>query len=261
MSAAMHSLDFYDTLQGNMKQGSNLAKAVGCAEEGNDLLTHPQEVIRCLRVKPVDQLLFKMEELATPYQVPFGPTFHNQFLPRAPSVAVKRKFFNNVDVILGLASDECAAFFRFNTIPEIMSEEIINVDQDNFERALNQAIAPLCKFEVPGMVLEFYKSIAVPGDLKALRRAYIDYGSDRLANCLTQFFAEKYSEIGNTVYTFVFGHKSPKSKQPAWVGVNHAEYLRHLMPGPMAVHHDHPSADEAINVHMANMLASFAERG
>ncbi|KAH8030741.1 hypothetical protein HPB51_011541 [Rhipicephalus microplus] len=59
--------------------------------------------------------------------------------------------------------------------------------------------------------------IAEARDRPELRRAYVDFLSDRTFVCPMHFTAEGHSKRGHSVYSYVFSYHSAKSTLPAWM--------------------------------------------
>ncbi|KAH7939922.1 hypothetical protein HPB52_019384 [Rhipicephalus sanguineus] len=209
MSGTMYNLDSWDTVQ------ESVAKADKC---GRNLELHEN--------KPTDELLKASFVIVAPKRAPFVPTYHDEFLPRNPLVAMKRGFFSSVDVLAGVNSmKEPLSAWSFG--PRLLAEDLQDFPREELVQSLRAALGRLLRDGVPD-ILETYIQEVHPGDNNALRRQYIDHLSDRLFNCPLQFFAEKHSERGNKVFCYVFAHKTMMFPLPAWMGAPMDQHTLHV---------------------------------
>lgn len=259
MSGTMYSLDTWDTVQESVAKADKVANAIGCSNGGTiELSSDAEAIINCMRSKSAEELFKASVEIAAPKLAPFAPTYHNEFLPRNPLVALKRGFFSSVEVLAGVTSDEGAAFILFPLVPELLPEDIQNVPHEKLAKSLRDALWRLLKDDVPD-TLQTYIEGAPKGDNNALRRQYIDHVSDRLFNCPLQFFAENHSKRGNKVFSYVFAHKSMIFPLPAWMGVPHGTDIFFTFGHPYAADPDSP--DGRMTEAFIRMLVTFSENG
>lgn len=260
LSGSPYNIDFFDTVHESTRKGNEVSERLACIENKKDLISHPEEVLDCLRLKPVDELILAATEVAAPYPFLFFPTFHDEFMPRPPSIALDRGFVNEVDVMVGVSSDDGALEVFFSSAPECLSQTLEDVDDYIFERFLTDVATSAPKPVIHEM-LEYYARHVPTGDRAAERRAFIDYVSDRLFNCPSQFFAEKYSALGNAVYAYVFGHKSSKTPTPKWIGVQHGTDFEYFFAHVLGNDDAYTLEDKSIGEDIVEMVASFAKYG
>ncbi|XP_065311859.2 cholinesterase-like [Dermacentor albipictus] len=259
LSGTMYSFDIWDSVEESMAKGDAVAKVVGCSREGTiSISTNPEEVVNCMRNKSADELLKVSLADMAPRLAPFGLTYHNEFLPRHPRVAINRGFFSSVDVVAGVTSDEAALFLLFPLKSQLLLADLNGTETEGLTDSLRAALLGFLKADLPD-VLKQYTDEVPQGDNNALRRQYVDYVSDRLFNCPLQFFAEKHSERNNKVFAYVFAHKSSKYPLPEWMGVPHASDIRFVFGEPYA--EDSDSLDGRMSEAFIRMLASFSENG
>lgn len=260
LSGSAYSIDFFDTVHESTRKGNDVSQRLGCNENEKDLVSHPEEVLECLRLKPVDELILAAAEVAAPKPYLFFPTFHDEFLPRPPTVALDRGFVNDVDVMIGVSSDEGAMEVLFFGQPEFLSENLEDIDEYSFKRFLSRVAASVPKPVIHEM-LEYYGSQDPSGGRAAQRRAHLDYVSDKIFNCPSQFFAEKHSSHGNAVYTYVFGHKSSRNPTPEWMGAHHSSDFGYFFALPLADDVTYTPDDKFITEHLVELVASFSKHG
>ncbi|XP_075530991.1 acetylcholinesterase-like [Dermacentor variabilis] len=259
MSGTMYNLDTWDTVPESMVKADKVANVVGCSNGGTtDLSSNAEEIVDCMRSKSADELVKASLEVVQPKLIIFAPTYHNEFLPRDPLVTLKRGFFSSIDVLAGVTSDEAAAFLLYPLVPDLLEEDLQATSPEELVKSLRGALWRLLKDDIPD-ILETYTEEAPKDDKNALRRQYIDYVSDRLFNCPLQFFAEKHSEKGNKVFTYVFTHKTAMFPLPGWMGAPHGTDVAFAFGHPYAGDPDSPGGRMAEA--FVRMLASFGENG
>ncbi|KAH7932691.1 hypothetical protein HPB49_001143 [Dermacentor silvarum] len=259
LSGSMYSIDTWDTVKESMAKGDKVANVVGCSKGGTiNMSSNPEDIVNCMRSMPAELLFNVSVEVVAPKFAPFSPTYHNEFFPRNPLVAVRRGFFSSVDVVAGVTSDEAAGLLFLPPKPELLAEDLNASSTKWLTDSLRAALWRFVKGDMP-VVLKKYTDDVPEGDKNALRRQYIDYVSDRLFNCPLQFFAEKHSKRSNKVFAYVFAHRPSKYPLPRWMGTPHAHDLPFVFGQPYA--EDPDSVDGRLSKAFIRMLASFSENG
>ncbi|CAN7936945.1 unnamed protein product [Ixodes hexagonus] len=259
LSGSATSVDFLDTVHESVIKGNGVATLLGCSRKNRDLVSHPEEVLECLRSKTAEELALATSEVVAPKEFTFFPTFHDQFLPKVPTVAMNHGFFQKVDVLVGLTSDE-GAFMLLMPEFRALGASVPDIDYEAMEMKLRDVIASWEKSDVPNTLQEYLVNVP-DGDKKELRKAYIDYMSDRVFNCPVQLFAEKYAARGNAVYSLVFTHRSERDGFPAWMGAPHPSMIQYVFALPFGDTEDYTEEDRIVSENVIKMLASFARDG
>lgn len=260
MSGTANTADFFDTIEESLRKGNDVAKLVGCSQNDEDLNRNAEEVLACLCLKSANELVLAASKVAVPKLLPFYPTHSDHVLPHPPVEAVERGLFNNVDILAGTTSDEGAYSLIFPKKSEFLDITSQDVHTEELKRSVYGAVDSWIKSEVPEM-LEYYESRASGGGAEALRRAYIDYLSDKLYNCPIRFFAEKHSSRGNAVYRYIFGQKWNKFMIPEWMGTPHSMDLFYFFARPFAFQDDFTEEDRAVSEHVVEVVTSFCKYG
>lgn len=261
LSGTMYTIDTWDMVHESMVKGNKVANIVGCSKGGTiDLSSNADEIVDCFRRKSADELVRAAAEGGAPKAITFFPIYHDAFLPRMPLLSMNRGFFSPIDVLAGVTSDEGAILLLFPPKPDLLIEDLGVWDSAELADSLKDAVSSWMKEDIPD-VLEKYTDEAPSGDNSALRRQYLDYTSDRLFNCPLRFFAEKHSERGNRVFTYVFDHKSTKAPLPNWMGVPHAADLDYTFGHPYNASAESPDDDGKMSKAFVRMMTSFAENG
>ncbi|KAM7290689.1 acetylcholinesterase [Ixodes scapularis] len=260
MSGNLYTIDFFDSTHESIIKGNKVAQLVGCAEPARDLVSHPDQVLQCLRSKKVDELVLASTEVSKPKVFSFFPTYNDQFIPKVPRVAIDRGFFQDVEVLMGVTTDEGAMSLQFPHTPELLTESLADVAQDGLDDALRRSVLSWTKSDITSL-LEEYKDKVPPEDKEGLRRAYIDYMSDRAFNCPAQFSAEKHSARGNPVYFYIFAHRSKKDGLPSWVRAPHYSDVPYFLALPFNDDAAYTDEDRELCEDVVTMLTSFAKTG
>lgn len=260
LSGSLYSIDFIDSPKESLQKGDRVSKIVNCSDGEWNLSTHADDVIMCLRNKSVEELISASATAVSPKLVPFFPTYHNDFLPKDPRLATERGLFQQVDVVLGLMSDEmCWALARSargrSLLEDLESENATSIRQV-LEHTMEQQIR-----EIPPSTLERYLGNVFNISKTALLRRYLDYLSDRTFNCPVNFLARKLAARGNKVFSYVFDHRYHSPQLPTWVGTPHTGELLFLFGHPLVnasdLDDDHYTMSEAL----VRILSSFARTG
>lgn len=260
MSGTANNLDFFDTVGESVKKGNDVAKVVGCAQESTDLISQPYDVIQCLRQKSADELVDATTRVTAPKVFTFMPTYNDQFMPYPPIEAVERGFYNNVDIMTGITSDEGALALIWPSKNEFAKHILPSIDKEEVKRSVYGAVSSWIKAEIPEM-LDNYESQAYSDNAEAFRRAYLDYLSDRMFICPTQFFAEKHSSRGNSVYLYVFGHKARKLMLPQWMGTPHALEIFFFFAKPFDPEGNFTEEDKVVSEEVVKAITAFCKHG
>lgn len=260
LSGSMYSIDVYDSPEESIEKANLLAQKVGCTKAEGNLTTHPQEVLNCLRKLPADEIVTASLAVVAPKIFPFFPTYHNQFLPKDPRWAVDRGLFNQVDMIVGVTSDEMSVILVHPPIYDFLQENLDGIEPARINGLLQSVAAAWLKSSLPES-LEHYLTSNKDASNVALVRQYIDYLSDRGFNCPVSYLERKHSSGGNKVFAYVFDHKYHSPALPSWMGTPHAGELVFLFGFPLVTEKDAGDENQALSATLIKILESFAMTG
>ncbi|KAH7932633.1 hypothetical protein HPB49_000296 [Dermacentor silvarum] len=258
MSGNLHTLDFFDATHESISKGDTAAAVVGCSGGDRSLASNPEAVIDCLRTKSADEIQLAASEALAPKVFPFLPTYHNEFLPKVPTVAISKGFFHAVDIVLGVTEDEGALALMYPLRSELLLDDVEGLEEKRFRHYLQENIFSWLKIDSAGM-LEMYTGDAE--DKASLRRGYVDYLSDSTFICPMHFTAEKHVERGQTLYSYVFGHKPSKNPFPSWMGSPHGSDISFIFGAPLIDHDRFDAEDAVVSEVVLTALKTFAETG
>lgn len=258
MSGTLQTPDFVDSAHESITKGDAVATIVGCAGGDRSLASHPEGVIECLRTRSADEIVLATSEALRAKMFPFLPTFHEEFLPRVPRVAIEKGFFNAVDLLLGVAEDEGALSLIIPMREELLPDDVDHLERNVAESSLHSIVSAWLKGEAKDMVRKY---VSVAPDIFSLRRQYMDYLSDAVFNCPMHVAAEHHSSRGESVYSYVFGHMSSKTTLPSWMKTPHAFELSYFFGTPVVNKASFTTEDEVVSRMVLHLLRTFATTG
>ncbi|KAH7932041.1 hypothetical protein HPB52_024940 [Rhipicephalus sanguineus] len=258
MSGTMHTPYFFDATHESISKGDTVATVVGCGGGDRSLASNAESVIDCLRTKSADEVVLAASEAFSPNVFPFLPTYHNEFLPKVPIVAISKGFFHTVDIVLGVTEDEGVFALMYPLKSELHPDDVEGLDEEMLKHSLHECVASWLKMDFPEMLKKY---TAEAQGKASLRRGYIDYISDSVFVCPMHMTAEKHSDRGQTVYSYVFGHKSAKNPLPTWMRTPHVFDINYIFGVPLIDQERFDAEDAAVSEVVLTALKTFAATG
>lgn len=260
MSGVMVMPDFSDPVHRSVAKGDAVAAIVGCRSADMTLDSQPDSVIDCLRTRSADELVVAASEAVPGKFFPFVPTYHDQFLPKVPAVAVRKGFFDaSVDLLTGVTSDEGATALVWpRPWPELLSDQLDSMDRETLKSSLTQVVSSWMGDDAAEL-LEQYAARSTDG--AGLRRQLVDYLGDRLFVCPMHAAAAAHASRNGSVYSYVFDQWSSSRPRLSWAGVGHGMDLLYTFGLPL-LHPEHfDDQDARASENLISMIATFAEKG
>lgn len=258
MSGTMLANDFMDSVPESIPKGNAIASMLGCGDVHRTLISHPEQVIECLRSKTADDIVLATNKTLFPKVFPFLPTFRDRFLPMEPKVAVMNALFDTVDLLIGVTDDEGAHAVMCPLREQLIPDELGHLRGRALQGSLHTAIFSWLKKGFKGVLAE-YADRATDGN--SLRRQYVDYLSDSVFVCPMHFAAERHSARGQSVYSYVFAHRSSKKVLPSWMRTPHFFDVDYVFGTPLADQESFNAEDAAMSHMVLHVLATFAKTG
>ncbi|KAH6923671.1 hypothetical protein HPB50_004563 [Hyalomma asiaticum] len=258
MSGTQNSPDFVENWSDSRDKGDVVAMNVGCADDVNTLASNPESVLACLRTKSAEELVRATKESFSYKIHSFMPTYPNQFLPQDPAVAVKEGAFNPADLIVSVTADEGAAALLYPPRQELLTENIEGFDETLLNNSLHEMIFSWLKVNSSRVLATYISQVQ---NKTSLRRAYVDFFSDRTFVCPMHLTAEGHSRRGQSVYSYVFSYRTERSPWPAWVGTPHGDDSGYIYGLPFVYTEEYDSEDAAMSETIIHVLSSFASTG
>ncbi|XP_077560749.1 cholinesterase-like [Haemaphysalis longicornis] len=185
LSGSLYSIDFYDSPQQSLQMAHRVSKIVNCSGE-EILSTHADDLVRCLRNVSVEELLAASGEAASPYFGTFQTTYHNNFLPKDPRIATERGLFREVDIVIGVTSDETCWALGHAVKRRLLSEDLESENATTIRQVLESIMEKQIR-EIQPPTVQHYLDHAFNSSNTALVRQYLYYLSDRMFNCPVHF--------------------------------------------------------------------------
>ncbi|XP_040357742.1 cholinesterase-like [Ixodes scapularis] len=220
MSGTYDSIGLLSTFHGSADQGSQVAARLICTAPFLDLTSHPDIVLECLRSKSTDALFAAVRNVTDPKLASFVPTYPNEFFPVRPVLALRQGRFADVDAMVSVTRSEGTVIVTSQPDKRFWDEDLSNVSVEELKPALREMVVTWMGDKYINLV-EYYAAQAVQGNKQELREMYTEFFGDFCFVCPMKYFGQKHSGKGNSVYSFVFGHRSAKSTLPMWSGVPH----------------------------------------
>ncbi|KAM7291765.1 cholinesterase 1 [Ixodes scapularis] len=260
MSGTYHSFGLLDTVFESSVRGSKVAARLNCTGALRDLTSHPDTVLECLRTKSTKEIFEAAKNVSGRKMVSFLPSYPNEFFPIRPSLALRQGQFADVDVMVSITQSEGNVILLPQTDKRFWDEDLKDVRVEDLKPALRKMVALWMKEEYEDLV-EYYAAQAGQDDKRALREKHTDFVGDFYFVCPSKYFAEGHSARGNTVYSFLFGHSSAKSRLPKWMGVPHVLDLPYYFGVPFMDHGNYSDEDRRFSQEVMNAFVTFSKYG
>ncbi|KAH6936619.1 hypothetical protein HPB50_020343 [Hyalomma asiaticum] len=250
MSGAYDTDGLIDSLADSLSRGDKVAELVGCSSPYRDLASYPEEVLECLRSKPAELLCDVTYNVSAPKVFNFIPSHPNAFFPRRPTVAMKRGEFNSVDIMVGVTATEGTFIAMSFPDSRIQTEELEGISEEELKELLHV-------MSLAWLPDKFASTL----ERGLLRELHTEYITDAQFICPSKFFAEEYSEMGNSVYFSVLGYRSAKFPFPKWTGVPHTSDIVFYFGVPLLMPEHFTEEDREFSKTMMKAFANFAKTG
>ena len=161
-----------------------------------------------------------------------NPIIDGEFYSQTPQQIFELGQFNSdVQILTGLMSDEGTGFL-LSYFQQTQNDPNGNYTKDQLKQLLNYLVEHDMLFIHIDIedAYNFYMSNQNESDQTSLKKAFSDIFGDSLLVCPTNFFAQKFTELNNTlkekVYFYRFSHKlkgNSNCNGADWLGYCHAE--------------------------------------
>ncbi|KAM7293301.1 putative acetylcholinesterase [Ixodes scapularis] len=172
----------------------------------------------------------------------------------------RRGQFADVDVMVSVTRSEGSVIVLSQPDERFWEEDLNTVSMEALKPALRKIAATWMKDKHMDL-MEHYATQAAQDDKRALRQMYAEFVDDLYFVCPARYFAHRHSEKGNSVYSFVFGHSSAKSKFPKWSGVPRMEDVPYYFGVPLWDHDNYSDEDRNFSREVMRAFVSFAKHG
>ncbi|CAN8032344.1 unnamed protein product [Ixodes persulcatus] len=139
-------------------------------------------------------------------------------------------------------------------------EDLGNVSVEELKPALREMLVTAMGDKYIDLV-EYYAAQAAQDNKQELREMYTEFLGDSYFVCPMKYFSQKHSGKGNSVYSFVFGHRSVKSTLPEWSGVPHLADVPYYFGVPLWDYESYSDEDRNVSQEVMKAFSSFARYG
>ncbi|CAN8023179.1 unnamed protein product, partial [Ixodes persulcatus] len=260
MSGTYDSIGLLSTLHESADQGSQVSARLNCTAPFLDLTSHPDIVLGCLRSKSADALFAAVRNVTDPKLASFVPTYPNEFFPVRPVLALRQGRFADVDAMVSVTRSEGTVIVTSQSDKRFWDEDLSNVSVEELKPALREMVVTWMGDKYIDLV-EYYAAQAAQDNKQELRETYTEFFGDVCFVCPMKYFAQKHSGKKNSVYSFVFGHISPKSTLPIWSGVPHVADVPYYFGVPLWDYDRYSDEDRNVSQEVMRAFCSFARYG
>ncbi|CAN8012074.1 unnamed protein product [Ixodes pacificus] len=260
MSGTYDSTALIDTFRESADKGSQVAARLNCTGPFLDLSSHPDIVLECLRSKSTDALFDAVTNVTDPEISTFVPTYPNEFFPVRPVLALRQGRFADVDAMVSVTRSEGTVMVISQPDKRFWDEDLSNVSLEELTPALREMLVTVMGDKYVDLV-EYYAAQAAQDNKEELREMYTEFLGDSYFVCPMKYSSQKHSGKGNSVYAFVFGHRSAKSTLPVWSGVPHLADIPYYFGVPLWDYQSYSDEDRNFSQDVMRAFSSFARYG
>uniref|UniRef100_A0A131YKF0 Carboxylic ester hydrolase n=1 Tax=Rhipicephalus appendiculatus TaxID=34631 RepID=A0A131YKF0_RHIAP len=240
--------------------GNAVAEALGCANPFQDLTTHPDEVLKCLRKSSASDIAEATENVTSPIVLAFLPTFNTEFVPYLPSIATEKGRFRVVEAMVSVVENEGAFAFVMQPDKELLEDDLSGYEWEEFVPAVEAVVGAFVKKRI-FPIAHGYLENSQAKDKAAFRQQAADFVGKNHFYCPSRVFAENVSARNGKAYGMVFAHRSQKSTLPQWTEVVHMQEIPYFFGIPFLDSVNYDEEDREVSAEAMRMLTSFARDG
>nr|XP_050035829.2 acetylcholinesterase-like [Dermacentor andersoni] len=260
MSGTLNTDTTVDAVPESIVKGNEVARILGCASSFQDLTTHTERVLDCLRKVPAWLLEGATVLSMLPKFLFFMPTFKTEFIPLLPSAASEAGAFAPVDAVVSVTANEGTFPFMYQPDSRLLEPDLSDVSIEYLRSSLEEMFNMWEKDKVVPLGVAYLER-APPDDKLALRETASDFFGKQNSYCPSRFFAEGHSKKGANVYGQVFAHRSKMAKTPEWMGVTHMDDVPYNFGIPFLDVDSYTDEDRNFSLDVMRSLANFVRSG
>ncbi|XP_077525432.1 acetylcholinesterase-1-like [Amblyomma americanum] len=263
-SGSLYSATYMSTTEEAIRISNEFARTLGCSRSiDEDLLSHPEVVVRCMRSKSADEILRKHIAFSRGKIISMRPVHGEEFMPKSHLQQIERGQFQDGEILIGTNANE-GSLFLFLGFPHLYplksAQKVSREDTEKVARILLHAFqAP-----VPEDVFDVYLDTEEDGAISEhdrLRRRLIDMVGDLLFVCPSVHFADTYVRHGNRVFYYSFEHRTEASIWGRWMGVPHSDEVQYVFGMPVRLPKHYTDEEARFSESIMGMWVTFAKTG
>ncbi|XP_064409063.1 acetylcholinesterase-like isoform X1 [Latimeria chalumnae] len=233
-----------------------LGKEVSCST------INDTDLIDCLRTK-TPQDLIDQEWLVLPYQSVFRfgfvPLIDGDFFPDTPEAMLNSGNFKETQILVGANQNE-GSFFLVYGAPGFSKDNESLIGREDFLEGVKLSVPQANELGLEAVVLQYTDWMDVNNPMKN-RAAMDNIVGDHNIVCPLMYFAQKFAEHGNKVYTYYFDHRASNLDWPEWMGVIHGYEIEFVFGLPLEKRLNYTADEEMLSRKMMRYWSNFARRG
>lgn len=263
-SGSLYSASFLSTTEEAIRVSNEFARTLGCSRSiDEDLLSHPDAVVRCLRSISADEILRKHIAFSRGKIISMRPVHGEEFMPKSHLQQIERGQFQDGEILIGTNADEGSLFLFLgfqHLYPLKAAQKVSRDDTEKVARILLHAFHT----PVPEDVFDVYLDAEEYGAISEhdrLRRRLIDMVGDLLFVCPSVHFADTYARHGNRVFYYHFEHRTEASIWGRWMGVPHSDEVQYVFGMPVRLPEHYTDEEARFSEAIMDMWVTFAKTG
>lgn len=237
-------------------RGLRLAEAVGCPHDKKDI----SAVVECLRKTNASVLVDNEWGTLGICEFPFVPIVDGTFVYDLPARSLATSNFKKTNIMMGSNTEEGYYFIIYYLTELFRKEENVYVNREEFLQAVRELNPYVNNVARQAIVFE-YTDWLNPDDPIKNRDALDKMVGDYQFTCNVNEFAHRYAETGNSVYMYLFTHRSQGNPWPSWTGVMHGDEINYVFGEPLDPAKNYHSQEIELSKRMMNYWANFAKTG
>lgn len=264
-SGSLYSATFMSSTEEAIRVSNDFASTLGCASSiDEDLLSHPDLVVRCLRSKSADEILRAHIAFSRGKIISMRPVHGDEFMPKSHLVQIERGQFQDGEVLIGTNADE-GSLFLFLGFPHLYplktTQPVSREDTEKVARILLHALHAPVPDDMFQVYLDAQDSATAISEDERLRGRLIDIVSDLFFVCPSVHFAYTYGRRGNRVFYYSFEHRTESSIWGPWMGVPHSDEVQYVFGMPFRLPAHYTDEEARFSENIMDMWVTFAKTG
>lgn len=260
-----HAAKAVESTGRSLLKADALAAEVGCSKAGHSIVSHPEDVIECLKSRSAHEVLLAQIELRHHGIEATLPTHGTEFLPHNPDLIHDLKGFTNVEVLMGHNREEGRKLVsrvfegRFEALKQNsnMTKEDAEValhvllNTQGYRRPVATAVAGHC----------LKHAAAFSDHPRTLAELVEGCAADVAAGCPALAFARKLSNAGLTVHYYTLDYVDEEVESYFRTDADHSAEATLVFGLPMRFPGKFEESDRAFSQNIMTAWATFAKRG
>ncbi|XP_077483645.1 cholinesterase-like [Amblyomma americanum] len=260
---AAHKAKAVESTGRSLLKADALAVEVGCSKGSHSIVSHPNDVVDCLKSRSTLEILLAQVELRHHGIEPALPTHGTEFLPHSPDLIHDLRGFTNAEVLMGHNREEGRKLV--SSVFEGRFEELKqanNMTREDAEVALHILLsAKGYRRPVASEVVQHCLKHAVAFDPRTLAELVENCAADVATGCTTLAFARKLANAGLSVHYYVIDYAADEAEGYFHTSVDHAAETALAFGLPMRYPGKFEESDRSFSKTIMNAWATFAKRG